>query len=159
MQAGDILLIRGSNGPVEALIRAQTHGPYAHCAVAVTATEIIEAVTSGVHRVPVYGAAGRDYTLVTTGPQLAQAPQRLAYALGWLDTQLRQQYGFGDVLANRARAVLPNGPFLIWPNRPDCSHLVTQFLLLAGYPLPYSCANCPQAVAPNDLARALQVLA
>jgi|GEM_PF-2234957 len=149
-QAGDLLFYSGRGSLVSRLIQWWTHGPYVHCEVALSATEAIGALTSGIDR----HAIQPGFVLVRTSSVLQSIA--LQTALGWLERQVGLRYGWPDIGDNIIKRLLPtHGLFLVDPHAFDCSHLCADFLVEAAYPdAPTLFAN-PEAISPNGLMRAL----
>src|SRR5487761_2359369 len=176
-QSGDVVLYPAKPGDwTDALIARGTGGPYVHCGV-VEQVEVspgdgarqvttIEALTHGVTRVtyPLYALAGqtRTPTFAPVASHLESA--RRAWALAWLGRRVGEHYGWSAIAADVLKALIPQRmgsrtPFLVSPSSLDCSQLVTEYLLTAGYQwLPDSAIASPPTVSPNDVARILGVL-
>jgi hypothetical protein len=131
---GDLLFYKATDNFIDKLIVARTGGPWVHVAIVVTAGNVIEAVSGGVrsHAInPAYGAIGQ------VGDMLYKANQlRFITALVKLQGTVGQHYGFGDIL-DQFLMLLPGQPCISWDRSEDCSHLAVEFLLAAGYGLPF----------------------
>lgn len=145
--AGDLLLYRSSGSLSGRIIAWRSGSPtaYVHCDIALGDGTSIEALSTGVARVP-----GHNLTLRDVYPTGAHCT-RLADGVDWLKSQVGRHYGWCDIVNAAISLVLPNGPFLMQPNTFDCSDLCVRFLIAAGYPVAESLAAVPAAIKPNDL--------
>jgi len=154
-ESGDILFFEGDPTKfIDRLIMARTKSWCVHVEVVLTTypqNTSIGAVTGGVqiHKTPLnYSAVAR------TSVTLVKTPERLATALQDLAKRAGDTYGWGDILS-QALMMLPGHPNVSFNRSEDCSDLVTEFLIAAGYPLPF--AVSPSRVSPGDLVRWLNV--
>lgn len=168
---GDLIFVRpptDGSDPAGELIARATSGPYCHVrivsetdGVADGEAQVVEALArSGVHHAyltPPYPNHTRDVARI--GALLA--PERRAFAVGWLLRQVGDAYSFWDIAADAVCALLParwgsRTPLLVAPSAMDCSALAALFLLVAGYEWPSDALIAsPERMSPNDLARLL----
>jgi hypothetical protein len=160
--AGDLIFIRPQpSDRAGQLIAETTGGPFCHVQVAISSTQVVEAIERGVVQsfiqVPPPAA---DVASIGRGLDGA----RLAHARTWLLAQVGHEYGWLDIAADVLSALLPKRlgsrtPFLVLPSHMDCSELACRFAVLAGYMwLPDTLAMSPETSSPNAIARALGVL-
>lgn len=190
-EPGDIILYRAQPGApwpgnlIDAAIVAGTsegdpRACYVHCGVVerveraadggVAQITTIEALSQrGVTRVtfPLYPAPDADTTpapFMFAHIACELEPLRIAHGLAWLGRMVGARYGWLDIAADVARALLPRRlgsrtPFLVAPSRFDCSDVTCRYLLLAGYEwLPDAAVSAPSWQSPNDIARMLGVI-
>jgi hypothetical protein len=153
---GDILFFKGSDQKfIDRLIMARTRSWCVHVEVVLTNSPkptAIGALSGGVniHPIPTSYAASAP-----TGVVLSQKdPERLQAALQDLTKRAGDVYGWGDIVS-QVLMMLPGHPDISFNRSEDCSDLVTQFLLAAGYRLPFGTA--PDRVVPGDLVKWLDV--
>lgn len=150
--AGDILLYSGTS-LIDNIIASATHGPFTHAAIAVSPTQLIEAINYGVKLNKIYA----PNAVIQIGKSLESV--RRDYALNWLYRQLGKKYNILAIVADTVLALSPpalsHTPYLVSPSRLDCSQLVAQFLIVAGVmPIPDSWYVDTSRISPNDVYRA-----
>lgn len=156
MAFGDLLFYHGHGALAETLIERATAGPFCHVEVDLGDGTSIGALSRGItrHTVPTPDAIGQ----ASHGLDEARIPA----ARIWLFSEVRQHYGWWDIAADIAQALLPQRlgsctPFLVMPSQLDCSALAATFLTIAGFALPAHMIADLHRVSPNDLARVLCV--
>jgi len=149
-QAGDLLFYVGHGSLASRLIQWWTRGPYVHVEIAVSPTEAIGALTTGIDA----HSTKPGYVLLPTSRVLAS--RALADGLEWLSRQKGHAYGWPDIGDDVMARVFPkHGLFLVDPHAFDCSHLAADFLLHADYPHAADLFPDPEIVTPNSLMCAL----
>jgi hypothetical protein len=149
-QPGDLLFYTTSHQDwTDKLISWRTKSPWVHCEVVVEDGLAIGALHTGVERHPIVPGG----TLVQTSTSCPRLPDALHY----LESLIGKPYGWEDIANFVISLLLPHGPFLSSDRYFDCSALAVNFLVWAGYPLPFQMVSAPEAVSPGELAAALDV--
>lgn len=156
---GDILFYRAIPGDtVDAAISTWEggSGDFVHVAVAISKIQKIEAMTPTVALNPING---RSVDGVFRYSEHASPfnPTNLAEALNWLQQQVGQMYGWGDIV-NAVLWKFEHGISIDVGGHTDCSDLGMSFLIRAGGVLPLLASlGDPHTVTPQELATALGV--
>jgi hypothetical protein len=161
--AGDLIFIRPQpSDRAGQLIAETTDGPFCHVQVAISSTQVVEAIEHGVVQSFIQ-VPPNPADVASIGRGLDGA--RLAHARTWLLAQVdRAQYSGWDIAADVLLTFLPKRfgsrtPFLVAPSQMDCADLAVRFAVLAGYMwLPDALAMTPETSSPNAVARAVGVL-
>lgn len=153
-QAGDILFFAQGNGSIgDGLIRLWTGSKLVHCAIAVSGAQKIEALVNGVVKTPINTQA------VAACWHVAQhniPANNLNYGLSWLQSQLGQMYGWGDIVDDILWKFEHGLAFDVGDHF-DCSALATEFLLKVGSVPGLESITDVHVVTPGELASLLGV--
>lgn len=145
MSIGDLLFYRSHGGLFDDAITLATGAPYTHVEIQVSATESIGALSQGIVRHAIPGGAD----IARTRERIDA--DRLADGLAWLDRQVGKPYGWSDIADDAEHLIDPHAPILYSPDRMDCSHLASVYLLVVGFPLPPEMIVALPLVSPNSL--------
>lgn len=148
--AGDILFYGQGNGDVmDKIIHDWTNSPLVHCAIAVSDIQKIEALSHGVVRTPIIEVdVAAHWQFTTNGGSRANG-------LRWLEGQVGQMYGWGDILDGILWKLEHN--VAIDTQHFDCSALATEFLLKVGGVPGLEGITDPHVITPARLAELLRV--
>lgn len=154
MDRGDILLFHSRGTFVDNWISYWTRpGDFVHCAIAIAEDQMVQATNTGINIAPVVP----DKYVVTVNPyeQHPQLNQKYyEIAIQWAEECAKEKlsYGWWDIGFQVIKFTFPNAA----PNPKDlhydCSDLVAQVLLRAGYPMPLGYEKT-YTDTPNDIAR------
>jgi uncharacterized protein YycO len=154
---GDVLFFTSGSGTdvADKVIEAVTGSNIVHCAIAVSAFFKVEALFSGVVKTPInYSTVAYNYYLHESANPLVLA--NITQALKWLDTQVGQMYGYGDVV-NALLSKVETGVSIDVGEHYDCSGLATEFLDKCSGTQATTLMNAHN-VTPVQLARTLGVV-
>lgn len=149
-EAGDILFYGSGNGSLEdQVIAAWTNSPYVHVAVAVSDTEMVQALSGGVNKAPIHTPdAMWSYQEHIAGGNLQRG-------IEWIKAQVGSSYGFIDIF-DAVVERFEKGVTLVGDHY-DCSALAAEFLIQCGdVPEMLNVTN-PHTITPADLAKLLNV--
>lgn len=146
---GDLLFFTGGSKLSDRAIMWRTRGRFVHVEIDLGDGTSIGALTRGVTRHPIPdGALAVTTSAYTNGLLLPRARH-------YIESMVGKQYSGWDILDFAVSLLFPNGPFLISSTAVDCSQLATNFLIVAGYPVPLNSIMHTELVSPNDIARFL----
>ena len=152
---GDILFYgRIQSDLADTVISEWTGSAIVHVAIAVSALLKVEALGGGIVKTPIDARAIYTswYYHKSASPIVAE---NLSRALLWLDAQVGQMYGWGDI-ANAALAKFEHSVSIDLGGHYDCSGLATEFLLMAGG-VPRLQGVDPHTITPSQLNTLLSV--
>ena len=154
---GDVLFFTSGSGNQisDTLIQDVTGSNIVHCAIAISALIKVESVFHGVVKTPIdYRNVAYSYYLHEKARPLVT--ENISKALLWLDSQVGQVYGWGDVM-NALLTKFETGVTIGIGEHFDCSGLASEFLIMAGG-TPASELTNAHNVTPVQLARILGVV-
>lgn len=149
---GDILLFKTDGSLSAWFISKFTHGPFVHVAIDLGDNTEIAAHPRGVSRQDIYLNKG-EMVRVPLGERANSF--FLERAVGWLESQVGEPYGWVDII-DSALGILGLPIFFFERNHHDCSTLASLFINRLGLDDLY--IDTPDLVSPNDLARILHIL-
>lgn len=125
------------------------NSPIVHVAIAVSAVLKVEALGHGVVKTPIVQRnIYKDWLYHKNASPLV--PETLSNALLWLDSQVGQMYGAGDIV-NAILDKFEHSLSIDLGDHYDCSGLATEFLIIAGGIKKLAGVN-PHKVTPAQLA-------
>ena len=153
---GSIILFKNASTWYEKLICRATGGPYYHCAIALSAKEVIEAMPHGISVDP--APTNPDvFTVIDITPYTSAA--NIERGLAWAVAQKGKEYGTLDIVYQAIKFLAPNNPFQFCiAGHMDCSDFACRYLWEAGVTLPASYLDA-YTVTPNDIGRAFNLVA
>ena len=144
--AGDILFYKEvKSNLIDIAIADWTQSSLVHCAIAVSSTQKIEALSNGVLLTPLV-----DIDVDVSWNYSKIPGLYLQSALEWLHSQVGQMYGYGDVL----EALLykyEHGLVVNIGDHFDCSALACEFLLKGGGVYQLASITNPHEITPTSL--------
>ena len=147
-EAGDTLFYKSGNGSLEdTIISDWTNSPYVHVAIAVSAVDMIEALSGGVRQ----AALRSPHALWSYQGNVRDG--NLQRGIDWLLSQVGCPYGFLDVLDAVVEKV--ESSVSLVGEHYDCSALATEFLIQCGNVPQLLNVTNPHAITPAHLAKLL----
>jgi hypothetical protein len=153
---GDLLFYNhGESAITDKAIQLWTDSDIVHVAIAESALIKVDAFSHGVIKSPIdYNTVAFSYYLHESASPLVT--ENIAVAMLWLERQVGQMYGVGDIV-NAVLSKLEHGLTIDINDNYDCSGMAAEFLAKCGGTPASDIANTHN-ITPVQLARLLGVV-